>query len=86
MEYIYSKHAQLVMLERGIPREAVDACIGNPDRIERRSDGTIHCLKQGLGTDRRWLRVVVNVGNAAPLVVTVFYDRRLRRGNEDSDR
>jgi len=42
MKYTYSEHARIVMMERGISDELVDACIIAPDIRERHSDGTMH--------------------------------------------
>lgn len=83
MEYNLSKHAVTTIGERAIPLDCVDICLSEPDQIERRLDGTVHYCKRFEKLGGRWLRVVVNDCSFPPLLVTAFFDRRLRRSNDD---
>lgn len=75
----YPRHALLVSEERGILALWIELAVDSPDRSESPPDGTVHYLKQIQARGNRWLRVVVNPTFAPPLVVTVFFDRRLLR-------
>jgi hypothetical protein len=66
------------MRERGILRDWVEAVLTHPDRQARATDGTAHFLKRVPEYGGRWLRVVLNDAVDPPLVVTVFFDRRVR--------
>jgi hypothetical protein len=57
----------------------VERTIRNPDKIEDREDGTQHFLKQIEEYGNRWLRVIVDVRTDSSRAITVFFDRRLRR-------
>ena len=65
--------------ERDINNEWVDRAIQSPDHVEEKDDGTKHFIKQIPEQGNRWLRVVVNIVNKPERVITVFFDRRLRR-------
>ncbi|MHC4873586.1 MAG: DUF4258 domain-containing protein [Planctomycetota bacterium] len=73
---IESKHFTEMLKERNIPSKIVDDVIDNPDRVESNEDGTKHYIKK---IDDRWLRIIVNTGKTPPVKVTAFFDRRLRR-------
>ncbi len=51
----------------------------SPDRTELGADGNAHYIKAIPEHGGRFLRVVVNRRVAPERVVTVFFDRRLRR-------
>lgn len=59
--------------------EMVDLALAVPDRTEEMEDGTKHFLKQFETEGERWLRVVVNIKSEPPKRITAFFDRRLRR-------
>ncbi len=86
---IDTKHFREMLHERDITMEMVSSAMTSPDRIEEMADGTKHYLKL-FDTDTgggRWLRVVVNVKSDPSCRVTVFFDRRLRRNqNENKSR
>ncbi len=86
MEYTLSNHAVMALEERAVPLALLEACIAEPDRIEKRIDGTVHYCKRFERQGGRWLRVVVNNRRDPPLVVTAFFDRRLRRSYDDTNR
>lgn len=79
MRYSYSEHAKVAAAERAISDDIVKFAIDNPDIVERNSDGTIHHCKRFDNLTGRWLRVVLNDQKEPPMIVTVFFDRRLRR-------
>jgi len=86
MEYTLSNHAVMALEERAVPLALLKACIAEPDRIKKRIDGTVHYCKRFEQQGGRWLRVVVNDHRFPPLVVAAFFDRRLRRSNDDKNR
>jgi len=77
MEHHFSAHALVVLRERAIRGESVAAAIATPDQQLPQSDGTVHYLKRIDAFAGRWLRVVVNPAPNPPLIVTLFFDRRL---------
>ncbi len=76
-------HFNNMLEERGISRKWVDVTLGNPDKIEDHEDGTRHYLKQIPDYGNRWLRIVANVASEPNKMVTAFFDRRLRKKNEN---
>ncbi len=74
-----SVHFDDMLIEREIKREWVDRALQDPDLVEEHDDGTRHCIKQIPEFGNRWLRVVINVTAIPEKLVTVFFDRRLRR-------
>jgi hypothetical protein len=74
-----SSHAKDMPAERRIPEEWVWRTIRAPDREEIGADSDLHYLKPIAENAGRILRVVVNAGVKPRRVLTVFFDRRLRR-------
>jgi hypothetical protein len=74
----YSEHARTVIEERGIAKEWVERTVRAPDRTLLGPDGNLHCLKVISEREGRVLRVVVNARGEPGLVVTAFFDRRMR--------
>ena len=78
----FSLHALAVMAERGIKRAWVERVLGSPEWTE--SDPTDATLRRAFGrvqeSGGRVLRVVYHETKGARRVVTVFFDRRHRRG------
>jgi transposase len=72
-----------MLSERGIEREWVSLAVQHPDRTEEKDDGTRHYIKRMAENGNRWLRVIVNVNEVPEKLVTVFFDRRLRRVHEN---
>jgi len=85
MEYTYSGHAETAQKERRISDELIESCLEEPDCVERKCYGTIHYCKRFERLSGRWLRVVVNEYPVPPVIVTVFFDRRLRRVYDDKN-
>jgi hypothetical protein len=81
-----SVHFVQMIDERNIKREWVDRAEKNPDRIEDYEDGTRHFIKRISDNEFRWLRVVVNIKEAPNRRITAFFDRRLRKKDEDQNR
>jgi hypothetical protein len=79
-------HFEDMLNERNIRIQWVQQAIEYPDKTEEHPDGTKHYLKQVPEFDNRWLRVVINVTAIPEKGVTAFFDRRLRRQNENKSR
>ena len=79
MQPVYTAHARDMLTERGIPEEWVIRAIETPLRTENHDDGTTHYLSEVPERSGRVLRVVVGAKAGSVIVVTVFFDRRLRR-------
>ena len=76
-------HFSDMLKERGIEPEWADRAVTNPDKVEDHDDGTRHFIKQIPEFGHRCLRVVVNVAEKPGARITVFFDRRLRKQNEN---
>jgi hypothetical protein len=75
-----STHAKDMLIERNLTEEWVWRTIRTPDRKRRNpEDGNMHHTKAILETHGRILRVVVDEGFQPNRIVTVFFDRRLRK-------
>lgn len=81
---IDTKHFIEVLNERDISLDMVDTAISVPDQVEVMEDGTEHYLKQFDTAGGRWLRVVVNMKSDPPRRITAFFDRRLRRKQNEN--
>jgi hypothetical protein len=69
--------------ERDIREEWVLLAVSSPDKSEKREeDNSWHYTKSIAERDNRVLRVVLNQVVTPYRVVTVFFDRQLRRRNE----
>lgn len=87
--YIYqmkkkSIHFEEMLNEIRISIEWVNQVLDSPDKVEVKDDGTVHYLKKITQYNHRWLRVVVNETITPNKLVTVFFDRRLRRINHEN--
>ena len=81
-----SNHALVVMRERQIEMHYVSECIDGPDLVDHNADGTVYYCRRLVECDGRWLRVIVNPGKTPLLVITAFFDRRLRRDYDNRNR
>jgi hypothetical protein len=80
VEITFSKHAKDMLMERDILEEWVLRTINSPDRSEKRvEDDNWHYTKSIPERGNRVLRVVVDQRVTPYRVVTMFFDRRLRR-------
>ena len=76
----FSKHARDMLEERHIREEWVLLTLSSPDKSEKRNeDNSWHYTKSIPEKGNRVLRVVINQEVMPYRVVTVFFDRRLRR-------
>ncbi len=74
-----SGHARDMLSERGIAEEWLWRAIRTPDRTEMGANGNVHYMKAIPEHGGRFLRAIVNRHVEPARVVTVFFDRRLRR-------
>lgn len=79
MEFKLSSHAQHVLHERQIAEEWLQRALREPDWEEGSDDGNRHYFKSISAHGGRFLHAVVNPGTVPPTIVTVFFDRRVRR-------
>lgn len=75
----FTKHALDVVRERDILDEWIQDTLTAPDTVETGTDNNTHYIKAIPGHGGRMLRVVVNENVEPNRVVTLFFDRRLRR-------
>lgn len=75
----FSIHARDMLRERSISEEWVVQTLENPDHQETMVDGTTHYIKAISEFGGRSLRVVMNMKVIPNRVITVFFDRRIRR-------
>jgi hypothetical protein len=73
-----SKHFTDMLNERGIKKEWAELALDSPERIEERGDGTRHLIKRIPEFGNRWLRVIVNTTTSPKILITAFFDRRVR--------
>lgn len=74
----FSKHTIDMIIERSIPEEWVWLALNFPDRKEIGTDENTHYIKMIPENNHRFLRVIVNEQISPNIVVTVFFDRRIR--------
>jgi len=79
IDYEFSEHAYDMLRERNIQEDWVKLAIEDPERKEPKDDGTIHHIRAIEEYGGRFLRVVVNPHVRSQRIVTVFFDRRIRR-------
>jgi hypothetical protein len=78
-----SVHAKAMLKERKILEEWVWRTINAPDRKKKHADdGNMHYTKAIKERSGQVLHVVVNQNVQPHRIVTVFFDRRLRKKNE----
>jgi len=75
----YSKHAQDLIKERNINEQWVFQTINFPDYFEQGIDHNDHYIKAIAEFGGRFLHVVVNPHVSPKRIVTVFFDRRIKR-------
>lgn len=79
IEYEFSQHAYDMLRERNIREAWVKLAIEDPEKKEPKDDGTVHYIRAIQQYEGRYLRVVVNPDVRPQRIVTVFFDRRIRR-------
>ncbi len=79
-EFELSAHTRDMLRERNIQEEWLWRTINSPDRKKKSfDDGNIHYTKTIKEKDGQVLHVVVNPNVQPNRIVTLFFDRRLRR-------
>ena len=78
-EFEISSHAKDMLTERKIFEEWLWRAIDALDRTETGTDNNMHYIRAIAERDNRFLRIVVNPHVEPNRIVTVFFDRRLRR-------
>jgi len=81
MNFKLTNHAKEKINQRGIRIEDVEEAIRNPDKkaLDRTDERLIHFIKK---FQDRHLRVIVKTDRNDIIVVSAFYDRRLKRRQE----
>jgi len=81
MKFKLTNHAKEKINQRGIRIEDVEEAIRNPDKkaLDRTDERLIHFIKK---FQDRHLRVIVKTDRNDIIVVSAFYDRRLKRRQE----
>ncbi|VAW43153.1 hypothetical protein MNBD_CHLOROFLEXI01-2898 [hydrothermal vent metagenome] len=75
----FSAHAKIMLRERRISEEWVWRTLETPSKKKKGKDGNMHYTKPIRERDGRVLRVVINSYVNPQRIVTVFFDRRLRK-------
>ncbi len=75
----FSEHAYQMLKERDIREDWVKLTLEEPENEEWQNDGTVHYTKTIEEFGSRILRVVVNPKTKPVKIITLFFDRRLRR-------
>jgi hypothetical protein len=78
-DFEFSSHAKDMLAERQILEEWVWRTIDLPDSREIGPDDNVHYIKVIAEHGNRFLRVAVNPHVEPNRIVTIFFDRRLRR-------
>lgn len=81
LEYEFSEHAYDMLRERNIRDSWVKLTIEDPEKKELKEDGTIHYIRAIEQYGGRYLGVVVNPDVRPQRIVTLFFDRRIRRSS-----
>ena len=74
----FTKHAEHMLARREIDRAWVALTVERPQQREEPGDGTVHYHRVIPERGGRTLRVIVNPETDPPIVVTTFFDRRLK--------
>ncbi len=82
MDFELTKHTRDMLKERDILEEWLWLTINNPDWKNIGEDGNNHYFKSIKEHKEQILHVVVNPNVSPNKVITVFFDRRMRRQNE----
>lgn len=85
MEITFTKHAQLKIKQRGISLDDVKTVIEQTQNTEgdKFDDTLTHFIGK---TGGRYLRVIARLKTNKALVISAFYDRRLKRRKNKYDK
>jgi hypothetical protein len=75
----FTHHAKTMMRERLNQEDWVINTVNNPDMTEKKKDDEKHYLKQIPQTGGKFLRDIVNPSVSPLRVITVFFDRRVKK-------
>ncbi len=78
-EFEYTKHTIDMIFERDIKDNWISDTIISPDYTEFVSNEELHYIKQIKEFGNRFLRVVVNPYSQPKRIITLFFDRRIKR-------
>lgn len=79
MDWELSRHAETVVQERAIAIEWIQRTLDTPERVEQMTNESWHYLSRIAENEDRVLRVILNQDVNPARVITVFFDRRMRR-------
>jgi len=82
MDVKFTKHAEDMLIEREFERKLIIETVLNPDLTES-GEGTVWYAIKRIG--QRVLRVVVSRKKKPYIVITFYYDRRLRKKLEQQE-
>lgn len=74
----FTKHAEHTLTRREIEKAWVALTVERPQLREEPGDGTVHYHRAIPERGDRTLRVIVNPETDPPMVITAFFDRRLK--------
>ena len=74
----FTEHADHMLVERAIEKAWVTLTIERPQGREEPGTGTVHYLRAIPERGGRILRVIVKSQTDPPVVITVFFDRRVQ--------
>lgn len=78
IDYELSKHAKDMIFEREIKLDWLTDTINKPDKVITINVDEIHYIKRIVEFDNKSLRVVINPVSSLAIVVTLFFDRRIK--------
>ncbi|MHB1681126.1 MAG: DUF4258 domain-containing protein [bacterium] len=78
-DFELSSHALDMLKERKILQEWLWETLNNPDWTSIEEDKNMHYFKSISAYNNRVLHVVVNQDIVPKIIVTVFFDRRMRK-------
>ncbi|NPV58920.1 MAG: DUF4258 domain-containing protein [Actinobacteria bacterium] len=86
VDLVFTGHALDMLEERKIKSDWVNLTLEDPERKERKEDGTVDYLRPIEEFGGRYLRVVTDSKSRPLKIITVFFDRRFGRKNEVENR
>lgn len=78
-EYEFSEHAYDMLDERNIQEDWVKLAMEDPEKKEFKDDGMVHYIRAIEDYEGRYLHIVVNTDLKPQRIVTIFFNRRIRR-------
>jgi len=76
MQIIYTKHAEDMLIERMISKILIEQVIREPDSSQTDDKGLCHLFKT---INDKVLRVVARRENNTYIIITMYYDRRMKK-------